>query len=469
MIKFMKLSDVAGYVRKGIILITLLSVCGISKAQKTFTLQDALKVALNNSPDLKQAQLSLERSQWNMKAQKAALKSNFSLDVNPVDYSRVTRFDSRTSEWYYNNALKSSGTFSITQPILPTDGKFILRNRLSWQNSQNENTGKTDETYQNNLSLEFDQPLFTYNRSKMALEELKLDNENVLISYNLKLLNLEREVTRMFYNLYEAQMVLDVSRDEYKNNQKSYDIIKNKVEGGLAATEELYQAELNLASSKASVYNKEVSLEEAKDNFRIALDFPFDTDFTVSENIEVKTIAIDLPTAVNYGLSNRQELIQRKIDIDKAQFSLIQTKATNEFKGSVNASIGMNDLNANFSKLYAAPKPTPGVALSFNIPIYDLGYREAKINAAQTSIESSEIDFDQQKRTIEKDIRSVYRSLLNLKYQIDIEEQNVRNAQLTYEINLERYENGDLTGMDLSLYQNQLSTKKINLTKSKID
>jgi outer membrane protein len=32
---------------------------------------------------------------------------------------------------------------------------------------------------------------------------------------------------------------------------------------------------------------------------------------------------------------------------------------------------------------------------------------------------------------------------------------------LTYEINLERYQNGDLTGMDLNLYQNQLSTQKI--------
>jgi len=51
--------------------------------------------------------------------------------------------------------------------------------------------------------------------------------------------------------------------------------------------------------------------------------------------------------------------------------------------------------------------------------------------------------------------------LQNQLNQIEIAKQSERNAQLTYEINLERYENGDLTGMDLSLYQNQLSSRKL--------
>ncbi len=44
-----------------------------------------------------------------------------------------------------------------------------------------------------------------------------------------------------------------------------------------------------------------------------------------------------------------------------------------------------------------------------------------------------------------------------------------KNAQLTYEINLERYANGDLTSMDLNLYQNQLSEKKMAYAQSLIN
>ena len=45
----------------------------------------------------------------------------------------------------------------------------------------------------------------------------------------------------------------------------------------------------------------------------------------------------------------------------------------------------------------------------------------------------------------------------------------MRNAELTYEINLERYKNGDLSSMDLNLYQEQLSRQKMGLVGALID
>ena len=66
-------------------------------------------------------------------------------------------------------------------------------------------------------------------------------------------------------------------------------------------------------------------------------------------------------------------------------------------------------------------------------------------------------------------IRSIVRSLKNLENQIIIQEKTVENAELTYDINLERYRNGDLTSLDLGIYQNQLSDTKMALTNAIID
>jgi outer membrane protein TolC len=74
-----------------------------------------------------------------------------------------------------------------------------------------------------------------------------------------------------------------------------------------------------------------------------------------------------------------------------------------------------------------------------------------------------------QRTEVELGIRQTFRNLQNLSMQIEIARQNEKNAQLTYEINLERYKNGDLTGMDLSLFQNQLSEKKMNMANSLIN
>ena len=65
-------------------------------------------------------------------------------------------------------------------------------------------------------------------------------------------------------------------------------------------------------------------------------------------------------------------------------------------------------------------------------------------------------------------IRKSYRNLNNLLNQIDIARRSALNAQLTYDLNLEKYKNGDLTGMDLSIYQNQLSQNKLSYTNSLI-
>lgn len=50
-----------------------------------------------------------------------------------------------------------------------------------------------------------------------------------------------------------------------------------------------------------------------------------------------------------------------------------------------------------------------------------------------------------------------------------IAKQSEKNAQLTYEINLEPYANGDLTSMDLNLFQTQLSERKMAYAQSLID
>jgi outer membrane protein len=79
------------------------------------------------------------------------------------------------------------------------------------------------------------------------------------------------------------------------------------------------------------------------------------------------------------------------------------------------------------------------------------------------------VNYDDQRNTIIQTVRQTYRNLQNLLNQITIAEQNVRNAQLTYDINKERYINGDLTGMDLNLFQNQLSSKKLDLINAQIN
>lgn len=438
------------------------------RAQQILRFDDAIQIAAENSPDIKRVKINMQRSQELLKAQQASLKSNFSFNLNPLQYSHDRSFNEYYNDWYTKDNLSSSGAFTVAQPIPWTDGTVSLSNQLRWQNSYSEINDSRNKTFTNNLFLRYDQPLFTYNRTQQTLKELQLDLENAELSFAMQMLNLERMVAQSFYTVHQRQMSLQIAEEEYANQVANYEIIKNKVEGGLAALEELYQAELNLATSSSSVQNAQVALENAMDQFKIQTGMDINEQIAVLASVSIDSIPVDLVKAIEKGLANRLEIRQRQIDIENAQFSLIQTKSINEFRGNLSVEVGLFGDNPSLPSIYDNPTDNEQLALSFQIPIFDWGERKARIEAAELSIESSKLNLEDEKNNIVLGIREVYRNLLNLWNQIGIAEQSQRNAQLTYDINLERYKNGDLTGMDLSLFQNQLSQKKIDLSNAMI-
>ena len=440
-----------------------------ASAQEALTLDKALQIAESGSPDLQQSILNLERFQQTLVAQRAALKSRLSLDVNPLDYSRNRRFDQRVSEWFTNEAFETSAMFRVVQPILPTDGTISLTNEFGWAKNFSDSNDSESKRFYNNLYLNFNQPLFTYNRLKLELKELELNLENANINYAMQRLNLERNVTQFFYNVYMSQMNLTVAKEELENTQKSYDIIRNKVDAGLAAKEELYQAELNLATSKSGLQNTQVNFENAKDQLKLYLGMDLFEDLLILADISSNPVPVELDKAIENGLNSRLELRQREIDIENGQFDMIRVKSQNEFRGDMNLRLGIQGDNENLGQIFDAPTNSPSVAIGFSIPLFDWGEKKARIAAQEAAIKSQELNLDQERKQIIIDIRQVYRNIQNQLNQIEIAKQNEINAQLTYEINLERNKNGDLTGMDLNLFQTQLSEKKITYRQALIN
>lgn len=446
-----------------LILVTGIALHSYTYAQTPMTIEQALDIAEENNPDLKASKLNLERYQYNLEAQQASLKSRFSLDLNPINYGRSRRFDERLSQWYTNETLNTSGTFRVSQPILMTGGEVSLINTFGWQDNKStvENIDNRNRAFSNDFYLRLSQPIFTYNRSKMELKQIEFDYENAGIRYALQRLNTERSITNQFYTVYMAQNNLSISKEELENTEQSFEIIKNKVEADLSAREELYQAELNLANAQSAVEERSVSLENAKDQLKQTLGMSLDDNIEVTLEIELDHVAIDLVQAVQSALNSRMEIRQREIDIELAEFQMIQTKSLNEFKGDISLSVGIIGDNERFGNIYENPTQNPRMSISLSVPIFDWGEKKARVNAQKVAQTLAKLEQENLRIDIELDVRQTWRRLENLRTQIDIAEKSVRNAQLTYDINLTRYREGDLTGMEISQFQTQLSNRKI--------
>lgn len=440
-------------------------------AQIVMTMEEALAYSAEHNPDLINSRLSMERYEQNLIAQRASLKSRFSLSLSPLSYSQSRQFDSRYSDWYTNRSLSSSGTFSITQPIIWTDATLSLSNSLSWQDNESTLSGNTNSNraFSNRLNLNLSQPIFTYNRTKMNMRQIEMNYENARISYALQRLNVERNITSQFYSLFMAQENLKIRESEQENAERNFRIIKDKVEADIATRDEYYQAELNLTQSRSTLENQKVSLENSKDNFKQSLGIPLDEDIEVVCDITATPVPVDFDKALQSAMSSRLELRQRQISREQQEMSMIQVKDNDSFSGSVSLSLGIMGDDPDIMNVYDNPTNNPRVAVTFSVPLYDWGARKARIKAAEIERKMFELSADEEIKSIEMNLRSTCRSLENLLTQISIAEQSRNNAQMTYDLNEERYRNGELTGMQMNQFQTQLSNSKMSYTQAIIN
>lgn len=453
------------------LLVTMMGLPGRCVAAESLTLERALEIAIVNSPDIVSTRLDLERSNEELKAQKASLKSQLSLTLNPINYNRDRQFNQLFSAWNNTETKSSGGRFTLSQPIIQTDGTLILSNNFDWRDSYSDfqDVRNKTKTYSNNTYISYTQPLFTYNRTRFQTRELELSLESTRLTYAVQQLSIESQVTQGFYSLFQNQVSLDIDKEELANRQASFEIIKNKVDAGLVAREELYQAELDLTTSRSGMQNSEMQLQNALDQFKHLIGISLDEEISVDANISWQPVEVDLEKAVSHGLEKRMELRQHEISIETARYALTQTEALNEFRGGLTLTYGITGNDESFSDMFEKSTRTQRVNLQFDVPLWDWGERAARVNASRASIRKARVSAEIQRDKIIIGIREAWREFQNQISQIELARQGLRQAELTYDINMERYKNGDLTSMDLNLQQNQLSQKKIALVQAQIN
>jgi outer membrane protein len=453
-----------------VLCLALLCALGVPAAGEELTLERALNIAFQNSPSMRQAGFQLEISERNLMAQQAGLKSQFSLTLMPYRTSSSRVFNDLTSDYNTQTQTRTQTTFTIRQPIKWTDATLTVTDRLNWQEATSSFAGGSKQSaFSNTLTFSLNQPLFTYNRTKLEIKELELALENSQLAFAIQKLQIERQVTQQFLNLYYSRMSIQISQEEYKNATESFNIIQSKVDAGITAPEELYQADITKDNSLASLENKLMTHENSLDTFKTLLGLELEALIDVSADIQKTFVDVDLGMAVAHGLENRMELRQMDIEIQNAMHDLIRAGAENEFQAALGLSFGLTGTSSEFNGIYDSPNTDRLISLTLDIPLFDWGQKKHRLAASRAQIETVKLSADEEAKSIKSEVREAYRNLMNQKRQIEIAEKSITNAELTYEINLERYRNGDLSSKDLQFYQLQLSQQRLALVQALIN
>ena len=221
---------------------------------------------------------------------------------------------------------------------------------------------------------------------------------------------------------------------------------------------------MTLATNENSLADTETSYENTKDQFKQTLGLPLDIDISILPDIQIDSVHVDVNQAVKYALTQRMEIRQQQIAIEEGIFSLIEAKDNNKFKGSISARVGLMGQGDKFNGAFSKPDDNETIGITLTVPIWDWGARKANIRSTELSNENTEISNEEERKSIMLDVRQICRELPKLLRQIEIARQTVKNAERTYDINVEKYRSGTLTGMELKNQQTQLTDAKNSLT-----
>lgn len=449
---------------------------------RSLTLEEAIAIARKKSVRMQTLYENLRSAKENLTAAKGQFRTNAHLNLSTPEFrQQVSEIPVPNGLPVYNTTgiFRYRANLTINQP-LPTNGFFSLRSnlfqeRVSTYGLLNQNTFRRKDFY-TSVSLQFQQPLFTLNTLKIGLKKARLNFNTAKLRYRSETADMVYNVTQSFYNLYRAERLLQIAREEVKERQDAYTLAQNKFKAGLIPEVEAMQLDVNLAQSKNGRMVAEGNRQRLSDSFKQLIGLPLNEPIQVIPNLTYKEIKISLQDALKRALKNRPEIQEQKIQVELAKIHVKEVASQSEIKGMFSAYYnltGISDPSMPFSSqpydlfqssltdLQARPR-NKGVSFTLSVPLWDWGVNRAEVNSAKAALKTVKLNQKDQEVSIRRQIRALVGRVQEALDRLKILDKNRAVARKSFRISLSRFENGEIISQELARVQDQLSQAEVN-------
>jgi outer membrane protein TolC len=399
-------------------------------AQKNvLTLEDAIKIALENSNQVKLAQLEILKSDEKLVEARSAL---------------IPRISASGS---YSRYLKKPVLF------LPPDSPF---GRM---------TGGVieigfDNSYLGAISLQM--PLFSWNLYAGIRSALKGKSlaEQAYKSVTLKTI---ADVKKAFYgallareNYKITKMRVDLAEDNLKNVEKMY-------RQGIASEYDYISAQVQYQNLLPLLIQAENNLELAKNALKLVL------GIDVKEDIEVEgEMKVDSLIGVDYA-SSLKDLYEKNPDLKQAELQVELSREIVSLEvsghlpslfltGNLQYQAQANDFNFNQYRWIR----TTFIGLQIQIPIFNGFGTQARVDQAQASFQQAIERLNFTKQALENELKNTIYRIEQSGRRIESQKRAVELAELGYKIARKRFESGVGTQLEVSNAEVNLAQARLN-------
>ena len=427
-----------------------------------FTLEDVVELAREQSPQAIMARHRFRAAYFSFMEYKATFLPKLTLTTNPATWDRSIRTiesvdedgNFRTQE-VRTNIFSSTAGLALSQNIGLTGGLVSLGSDFSRREnlSLGQNDPNRTQFTTNPIRLSFSQPLNGYNQLRWLRQIEPLRFEEAKQSYIVQMELVSERATDLFFLLAIAQVNLNMRETNFKNTEEVLQISRGRFDLGLIAEDALLQVQLRHMQAEGSLNRARIDIQASRNQLRSFLGFRDNVDIDLLIDPTVPSFKVDYEEAINLALTNSPDIIAHQRYLLEAERNVQQARSQRGITMNLNATYGMNQTGNRFSDSYAMPYDSrEGIDIRVNIPILDWNQARNRYRNAQSLLEVTEVQVQQDETDFRQNIFVQVMRFNMQENQLRIAATADTLAQRGYEISLARYMmgRGNITELNIA-------------------
>ncbi|MES2411740.1 MAG: TolC family protein [Bacteroidota bacterium] len=392
-------------------------------SQELLTLEDAVKIALENNYDIKLSKNDLRIDEANATVGNAGMLPKVTANVvdnNNVQYSTQTRQDGTRTE--LNNAKNNNLTYGVNLDWTVFDG-------------------------------------FKMFAKKSQLDELKKLGDSRL---KLTIVTKISDVTVTYHDLVQQQQQLAALDSSIVISNQRFNLAQNRYSIGKSSKLEVLNAQVDLNTDQTALLKQKESLKNTKILLNLLLARDAKIEFNVVNLIEVDKTLL-LPELTDLAIKQNPELEAQIINRKIAELQLKQVQG-NRYP-TVRVNTGYNFAESQSSLGFTSESYSRGLNYGFSatLNIFDGFAQHRNEKIAKIELENSKIAIEQQTATLKSELESSYQTYLTNLELMQLEERNEAIAKQNMDITLEKFRIGTITPIEFRTAQlNYINAKARN-------
>lgn len=384
-----------------------------SQAMSKFSLEECLKSAYANNPQILQSAFNLKSQEYKVNQAKAPMKLQSNASAQTSWQDSTTRLGGvRTGT--RNSASNASVSFS---QIVYDGGKLKAGVEIS----------------------------------EKALEVARSNHKKLLLDTGLK-------VAENYYNAIMSQKLAGVAYEVYVSAKMHESLAEENFKVGVSPKTDLIRSQANTYDKNYSFITAANTYKRGMLSLQLAMGKIEDRPFALFDNLEGDSLGVALETSIARAISERSEVTAQLEAIASLRAQKKQAKAEKSPQFSVSTSGSASSDNGS-----GADRNSYSLLGTFSIPIMNGRLTENKTADIEQRIMAEEKSLENIKLNITYEVTQAYLNLQEAFEKIEVAKKNVEAAVLSNKLTEEQYKVGLATMIDLLDSEVAYSNAKTNL------